>query len=72
MLEGKELETKIGEFGSAFVDVNDSLVLEIGLSAKVDLVAELKKIAAKTSTPVDDVAIAWIEKVLAAKKAMGA
>jgi hypothetical protein len=48
MLEGKELDKKLGEYGSAFVDINDQLMLEIGVSAKVDILAEAEKLALKS------------------------
>lgn len=64
MLEGKELEGQIGEFGGYAADINDKGQLEISLSVKIDLVAEAKKLAAKTATPVDDQAIAWLEKLM--------
>lgn len=66
-LEGKELDVKLGEYGSAFVDVNDNLEVEVGLSAKVDIVKELEKLAAKTKTPYDDKAVAaiqWVKDLL--------
>ena len=32
--------------------------------SRIDLIAELKKLAAKTATPLDDQAIAWVEGML--------
>lgn len=64
MLEGKELDVKIGEYGAASVDVTGELQLEVALSLKVDLIAEIKKLAAKTETPIDDTAIAWVESLV--------
>ena len=64
MLEGKEFETKIGEYGSATVDVTGDLKLKATVVLEVDLIAELKKLAAKTGTPLDDQAIAWVESML--------
>jgi hypothetical protein len=64
MFEGKELEYKIGEYGSASVDVTPQLKLQVQVGIEIDLVAELKKLAAKTSTPIDDAAIAWVESML--------
>lgn len=63
MLEGKEFETKIGDYGSASVDVTPDLKLVVGVAIEVDLVAEIKKLAEKTATPIDDAAIAWIESM---------
>ncbi len=64
MLEGKEVEKKIGEFGSASLDVTPELKLKLEVSVEVDLVAEAKKLAAKTGTPIDDAAVAWLEKLV--------
>lgn len=61
MLEGKEVSGKIGEYGEYSVDVNAAGVIEALVLVRVDLVAEAKKLAAKTSTPIDDQAIAWLE-----------
>lgn len=61
MLEGKEFETKIGDYGSASVDVTPDLHLEVAVAVRVDLIAELKKLADKTKTPLDNSAIAWVE-----------
>jgi hypothetical protein len=68
MLEGKELEGKIGSVGSYEVDVTPELKLKIAIGAEVDLVGELKKLAEKTDTPMDDLVIAWLEKLAAAAK----
>jgi hypothetical protein len=64
MLEGKEVDVKIGEYGNASVDVTPDLHLEVALSVKVDLIGELKKLALKTGTPLDDQAIAWVESMV--------
>lgn len=71
MLEGIELEKKIGEVGLVTVDVNDELKLKVSAAVEVDLLAELKKLADKTATPYDNVAIEWIEKVLKAGTLLG-
>ncbi len=65
MLEGKEIQTNIGEYGRASVDVTPDLKIRIEVAVEFDLVAEAKKIALKTGTPVDDTAIAWLEAVMA-------
>ena len=59
-----ELDYKIGEYGSATVDVSPDLKLVIGVSFEIDLISEIKKLAAKTETKIDDAAIAWIESML--------
>lgn len=68
VLEGKEFEKNIGEYGSASVDVTGDLKVVVALEVTVDLIAEAKKLAAKTSTPIDDQAIAWLELLVKAAK----
>lgn len=68
MLENVEFSKDLGGYGTASVDVTPDLKLEVAVSAEVDLVAELKKLAAKTNTPIDDTAIEWIEKLLVLAK----
>ncbi len=63
MLEGKEVEGKIGEYGGYSLDLNSKGELELALNLKINLVAEAKKLAEKTKTPLDDHAIAWLEKL---------
>lgn len=70
MLEGKELVQKIGEYGEASVDVTPQLEVVVEIKAKVNLLEELKKMAAKTATPYDDQALAWVESVLNAFNAL--
>lgn len=64
MLEGKEIQGNIGDIGGYFVDASSNGIVEIGVSVKVDLLAEIKKLAAKTATPIDDQAVAWIEALV--------
>jgi hypothetical protein len=64
MLEGKEVEVKIGEYGSASVDVTGELKVVASVSLEIDLIGEVKKLCAKTATPIDDAAIAWLEKLV--------
>ena len=64
MLEGKEVEVQIGRFGSAAVDVRSDLKVVASVSFEVDLIAEVKKLCEKTQTPIDDAAIAWLEKLV--------
>lgn len=66
VLEGTEFEQKIGQVGAVVVDVTPELKLKVSASVEVDLLAEVKKLAAKTATPVDDAAIVWIEKLVKA------
>ena len=64
LLDGKELVQKLGEFGEVSLDVNEKLEVVVSLQAKIDLLAEIKKLADKTATPYDNAAIAWIEKLI--------
>ena len=67
ILSGKELVQKLGEYGEASVDVTADLKVIVALSAQIDLLAEIKKLADKTETPYDNAAIDWIEKLIKAK-----
>lgn len=69
MLEGKELEGNIGKIGTYSVDITPQFKLKVAVGVEVDLVAELKKLAAKTNTPIDDAVAAWLEKLAAAQPA---
>ena len=61
ILEGKELEKQFSE--SVKVSIGVTPALTVKLEAEVDLIAEAKKLALKTKTPIDDAAIAWLEKI---------
>lgn len=60
-LDGKEAEGKIGDVGSYSVDINMKGKVKVEL--ELDLVAAAKAMAAKTSTPLDDKAIEWLESI---------
>lgn len=64
MLEGKELEKQIGEFGHVSVDVLPDAKVEIELGLKFDLIDIVKKLAAKTQTPIDDKVVEFLEKIV--------
>ncbi len=68
MLEGKEITTKVGDYGLVSIDVTPDLKIRMSIDVEVDLIAEAKKLAAKTETPIDDAAIAWLEKILKAEQ----
>jgi len=70
VLEGTEFEQKIGQVGSVTVDVTPELKLKVSASVEVDLIGELKKLAEKTATPIDDAALLWIEKLVKAGNAL--
>lgn len=70
MLEGTEFKKEIGQVGEVTVDVTPELVLEVKAGVKVDLIGELKKLADKTQTPYDNMALEWIEKLLKAGQAL--
>lgn len=79
MLEGKELEGKIGEVGEYFVDVEKNGQVTISLTAKkelegvlvssenkavVNVITLLEKVAAKTEAKWDEAVVAQIKKIL--------
>lgn len=64
MLEGKELEGKIGEYGGYSVDVTDKGIVDLGVSLKFDLIAELEKLALLTTNTIDDKMVAMIKSAL--------
>ncbi len=64
MLDGKEVDGKIGEYGSYFVDADDKGVVEVGVSAKFDVVAELEKLALKSDNKIDDKIVALVKAAL--------
>ncbi len=64
MLEGKEVQGNIGSIGSYSADLDDKGNLVVAIEVHVDLVAEAKKLAAKTNTAIDDKAIEWLEKLM--------
>ena len=70
VLEGNEFEQKIGQVGAVIVDVTTELKLSIYAKVEVDLIGELKKLAEKTATPIDDAALLWIEKLVKAGNAL--
>lgn len=65
MLEGNEVEKQLGEYGKVAVDLSPDGKLKVVAEVHVDLIAELEKLAAKTSSKVDDQAIAWVKGMLA-------
>lgn len=82
MLEGKELEGKIGDVGGYSVDVNEKGEIKISLDASKDLgylkasssnsietnIFKLaEEIAKKTKTDLDDKAIAGLKLILGIK-----
>lgn len=79
MLEGKELEGKIGEVGEYFVDVEKTGQVTISLTAKkelegvlvssenkavVNVITLLEKVTAKTEAKWDEAVVAQIKTVL--------
>lgn len=70
VLEGNEFEQKIGQVGAVIVDVTPELKLSVSAKVEVDLIGELKKLAEKTATPIDDAALDWIEKLVKAGNAL--
>jgi hypothetical protein len=75
MLEGNEVEQKLGDKGSLLVDVKDSGIVEVklayadgGLKAgsfvELDVVSILEALAKKTTTSVDDAMVASVKAAL--------
>lgn len=48
MLEGKEFDKMLGQYGEVSVDLDDKGVLAIAIGLKVDLLVELEKLAQKS------------------------
>lgn len=71
MLDGKEVDVPIGKYGHASLDIDDSGNVDIAIGVKINIIEAAKGLAAQTKTPLDDQAIAWLEKLVAAKKALG-
>lgn len=67
MLEGKELEGKIGEYGQYSVDAHDDGNVDLSLGLRFDIIAELRKLAKKTTNSLDDKAVDFIEGLLRKK-----
>jgi len=63
MLEGKELEGKIGSIGSYSVDISDTGMLAASVGLNIDLLAELAKLAKKTGTKIDDTVVQALMKL---------
>lgn len=64
MLDGKELQGAIGNYGSYSVDVNDKGLVELGVAVKFDIIAELEKLALKSDNSIDDKMVAMIKSAL--------
>ncbi len=76
MFDGNEAEGKIGNFGGYTVDVNDKGIIRAemkasngggmtaGAFAEIDLLVELKKLAAMTTNKIDDGMVAMIAAAL--------
>lgn len=64
MFEGKEIEGKIGDIGDYLLDVDDKGFVTAAVGVKIDLIAQLEKIAAKTNNKIDDTVLAYLKKFL--------
>jgi hypothetical protein len=69
LLKGNELEKQFSDSVKVIVDVTPEL--KVKATVEVDLIAEAKKLAAKTETPIDDKAIEWLEKITKAASDIG-
>lgn len=66
LLEGNEVEKKIGDYGAVILDVTPDLKVKLQVEANIDLIAELDKLFAKTSTPIDENVFSVVKQLLAA------
>lgn len=64
MLEGKELEGKIGEYGSYSVDAKGNGTVSANVTIQIDVIAELKKLAKLSDNKLDDQAVEMIARLL--------
>lgn len=65
-----EKDFTLGEYGTAQLSVDSMLVLEAEIKAKVDIIKELKELADKTNTPLDDKIVDGLEQFLKAANAV--
>jgi hypothetical protein len=63
-MELQKIEGKIGTIGTYEESISADGVLKLLVGVEINLVEEAKKLAAKTETPIDDQAIAWLEKLM--------
>lgn len=64
MLEGKEVSGVIGNIGTYSVDLDATGVVEVSVGVKVDVVAELEKLALKTDNAIDDKIVQLVKSAL--------
>lgn len=64
MLEGKEIEGKLGAYGAYSVDVNPQGIVAASVTLQVDIIAELEKLALKSDNQIDDKIIAIVKSAL--------
>lgn len=64
VLDGKELEGKIGSVGQYSADLNEKGELEVSVGVKIDLIAEIEKLAAKSETKIDDAVLGFLKKLV--------
>lgn len=65
LFAGNEFEKKIGDYGSIIVDVTPDAKIKIAVVLELDVIAELDKVAAKTSTQIDNNILSLLKTVLA-------
>lgn len=63
---------KIGEYGEASVALNSKAEVVVKVEAKINLLDECEKLAAKTNTKLDDQFVATLKGLVAAANAMDA
>lgn len=67
MFEGKEVVGKIGEYGDYGLDLTPDGHVEASVVLKVDLLAEIEKVALKTNTKLDDYVVSYLKMLLGRK-----
>lgn len=68
MLEGKEIEVKVGEYGTASVDVTPDFYLDAAVVIRIDIIKELRRLAEKTGIKLAESAIDQIELMVRTEK----
>jgi len=63
-LEGKEIEGKIGDIGEYSLDVGLDGFVEVKVGIKVDIIAELEKLALRSDNKIDDAIIKIVKGAL--------
>jgi hypothetical protein len=63
-------KVELGQYGEASVELTSKAEVVVKVEAKVDLLAELEKLAAQTGTKVDDTVVKYIKGLVEAANAV--